>query len=218
MCSSNSRPNGRRRREKGGAIFEFLVCAAFIWIPLFFGASQYGLALIQAIRTSETCRDTGRMFAYGIDFSQTGNKYLLASMAPALNIDPTGAGGSGVVILSEVQYVTTAQCQAGGYSNTCPNNGQLVFIRQIIIGNSAIRASAFGTPPVDSTGTVVQGSPSTNGYLNEASALVTGYPNITLSSGTSGQQYGYICEVYATSAGLNWFARSNNWVSDQSFF
>jgi hypothetical protein len=158
------------------------------------------------------------MFAYGIDFSQSGNKYLLANMAPALNLDPTGAGGTGVVILSQVQYVNTTQCQAGGYTSTCPNNNQLVFIRQIIVGKSSLRASVYGTPTTDSTGTVPSGSPSTSGYLNQTSALVQGFPNISLSSSGSGQQYAYICEVYAQSQGLTWFLPGTNWVNDQSFF
>jgi hypothetical protein len=216
FCSS--RGLRQREREKGSALLEFLLCAAFLWIPLFLGVSQYGLALIQAIRASAVCRDAGRMFAYGIDFSQSGNQYLLAGTAPSLNIDPTGAAGTGVAIFSTVQYVTAAQCSAGGYSNTCPNNGQLVFIRQIIVGNAAIHVSAYGTPTTDSTGTVAAGSPLSNGYLNQASALVHGFPNITLSAGTSGQQYAYICEIYARSPGLTWFSPANNWVSERSFF
>lgn len=217
--SCNSSPTSRRtQRQRGGALLEFLFCAAFLWIPLFLGASQYGLALIQALRVSEACRDFGRMFAYGIDFSQSGNQYLLADTAPALNIDPTGVAGSGVVIFSVVQYVTTAQCQGGGYTSTCPNNGDLVFIRQLVVGNPSLHASAFGTPTTDYYGNVLQGNQTTSGYLNASNALVQNYPNITLSSTTSGQQYGYICEVYTSSPGLNWFTSGTSWVSDQSFF
>jgi hypothetical protein len=185
---------------------------------LFLGTCQYGLALIQAIRTSQACRDAGHMFAYGIDFSQSGNKFLLASMVPAVDLDPDGSGGTGVVILSVVQYVNTTQCKAGGYASTCPNNGQLVFIRQIIVGDPSIHASAYGTPTTDSTGTVQPGGPSSSGYLNATNALVQGFPNITLSTGNTGQQYAYISEVYARSRGLVWFLPGSNWVNDVAFF
>jgi hypothetical protein len=158
------------------------------------------------------------MFAYGIDFSQSGNKYLLANMVPAVGIDPSGSSGTGLVILSVVQYVNSTQCQAGGYASTCPNNGQLVFLRQIIVGNAAIHASVYGTPVVDATGTVQPGSPSTSGYLNAGSALVQNFPNITLSTGTTGQQYAYISEVYARSPALVWFLPGSNWVNDVAFF
>lgn len=216
MSSNNHRHT--RNAQRGSAQIEFLMCVAFIWVPLFLGATQFGLALIQAIRVSETCRDAGRMYAYGINFAQTANKYLLASIAPSVNLDPTGAAGSGIAIFSTVQYVTDTQCQAGGYSTTCPNSGQLVFIRQVIVGNSALHASAFGTPITNSNGDVVPGSPSVAGYLNSASALVSGFPNITLSSGTAGQQYAYICEVYAPYTGLMWWLPGSNWISDTSFF
>jgi hypothetical protein len=215
---SCNRSVAQRRSKRGSVLLEFLLCTAFLWIPLFLGTSQYGLAIIQAVRVSQACRDAGHMFAYGIDFSQSGNKYLLANIAPAVNLDPAGAGGTGVVILSVVQYVTTAQCQAGGYSSTCPNNSQLVFVRQIVVGNPAIHASAYGTPTTDSTGTVAPGTPSTAGYLNAGNALVQGFPNITLSSGSSGQQYAYICEVYARSSALTWFSPGSSWINDRAFF
>src|ERR1700679_4072341 len=158
------------------------------------------------------------MYAYGIDFSQSSNQYLLASFSPSLQIDPTGQGGATVVILSTVQYVDTAQCQAGGYASTCPNYGSIVFINQVVVGNPALQASSFGTPTTNSAGTVAMGGPTTSGYLNQANAVVTGFPNITLTSGASGQQYAYVSEVFSQFSGLNWFLPSNPWVNTQSFF
>jgi hypothetical protein len=160
------------------------------------------------------------MYAYGISFSQSSNQYLLASFAPSLNVDPSGQGGSSVVILSTVNYIDAAECQAGGYASTCPNVGQIVFTNRVVIGNPAIHTSVFGTPTTDSTGTgnVPAGSPTTSGYLNESNAVVTGFPGISLATGSMGQQYAYISEMYSQSQSLNWFLRSSPWVNAVSFF
>jgi hypothetical protein len=208
----------RNSRERGSALIEFLICVSLFWLPLFLGTVQFGFQLIQAIQVTQVCRDAGHMYAYGIDFSQTSNQYLLASFAPNLNVDPTGQGGTSVVILSTVNYIGTADCQAGGYSSTCPNYGNIVFTDQVVAGNPAIHSSAFGTPPTNSNGTVSAGSPTTSGYLNESSAVVTGFPNITLSTGSSGQQYAYISEMYSKSSTLNWFLPTTPWVNAISFF
>ena len=195
------------------------MCVGLFWIPLFLGAAQFGFHLIQAVQVTQVCRDSGHMYAYGIDFSQSSNQYLLASFAPALNVDPTGAGGSTVVILSTVNYIGTADCQGGGYSSTCPNYSQLVFTNRIVIGNPAIHTSAFGTPVgMSSDGSVPQGNQTTSGYLNSASDLVTGFPNITLSTGSTGQQTAYIAEIYSQSSTLNWFLPGGPWVDAVSFF
>jgi TadE-like protein len=224
-CSNSPRkasilkPQNRRLRERGSAMIEFVMCVGLFWAPLFFGATQFGFHLIQALQVTQVCRDAGHMFAYGIDFSQTSNQYLLASFAPALNVDPTGAGGSSVVILSTVNYIGLADCQAGGYGSTCPNYGQLVFTSQTVIGNPSLHASAFGTPVTSATTGLVQpGSPSTAGYLNAASALVVGFPNISLATGTTGQQYAYIAEMFSKSSTMNWFLPSAVWVDSQNFF
>ena len=208
----------RNSTERGSALIEFILCVGLFWMPLFFGATQFGLQLISAIQVTEVSRDSGHMYAYGVDFSQSSNQYLLASFQPSLNVDPTGSGGSTVVILSTVEYVDTALCQAGGYSSTCPNYGNIVFTGQIVVGNAALHASNFGTPTTSSNGTVSMGGPSTSGYLNASNALVTGFSGITLTSGASGAQYAYISEVYSKSSGLNWFLPSNPWVNAQSFF
>lgn len=208
----------RRRRERGSALIEFLVCVGLFWIPLFLGLCQFGFKLIQAVTVTQVCRDTGHMYAYGIDFSQTSNQYLLASFAPSLNIDPTGAGGTSVVILFTANYIDTAECQAGGYASTCPNVGQIVFTSQVIVGNANLHTSAYGTPTTNSSGVVLPGSPSTSGYLNQPSALVKNFPNISLSTGTTGQQYAYISEMYSQSTSMNLFLPGTGWVSSVSFF
>ncbi len=199
-------------------MIEFALCMGLIWLPLFLGATQFGFNLIQSIQVTQVCRDSGHLYAYGINFAQSSNQYLLASFSPMLNIDPTGAGGSSVVILSTVQYVNQTECMAGGYGSTCPNINQIVFINQQVIGNAGLHSSVFGTPATDSYGNIPAGSPSTSGYLNAASALVSNYPNITLSSGAGGQQYGYIAELYSKSLGLQWFYPGSGWVNAVSFF
>jgi hypothetical protein len=212
-----SKPQDRRLWQRGSAVIEFAFCVGLFWMPLFFGATQFGFELIQANQVTQVCRDAGHMYAYGISFAQSSNQYLLASLAPNLNVDPTGQGGTSVVILSTVNYIDTAECQAGGYASTCPNYGQIVFTNQTIIGNPALHASAFGTPPT-SAGTVPAGGPTMAGYLNEASAVVKGFPNISMSTGATGQQYAYISEMYSRSSGLNWFLPASSWVAVASFF
>jgi hypothetical protein len=218
--AQEKKSGNRRVAQRGSAVVEFAFCVGLFWIPLFLGATQFGFELIQANQVTQVCRDAGHMYAYGISFSQNSNQYLLASFAPNLNVDPTGQGGSSVVILSTVNYIDTAECQAGGYASTCPNYGKIVFTNRVVIGNPAIHASAFGTPTTDSSGTgnVPAGGPSTSGYLNQSNAVVSGFPGITLSTGSTGQQYAYISEMYSQSQSLNWFMRSSPWVNATSFF
>ncbi len=211
-------PFPSRKLQRGSAMVEFTLCMGLLWLPLFLGATQFGFNLIQSIQVTQVCRDSGHLYAYGINFSQSSNKYLLASFSPMLNIDPTGAGGSSVVILSTVQYVSQSQCTAGGYSSTCPNINQLVFTNQQVIGNASLHASLFGAPVTNSYGNVAAGSPNSSGYLNAASALVSNYPNISLSSSTGGQQSGYIAEVYSQDLGLKWLYPGSGWVSSVSYF
>ena len=160
------------------------------------------------------------MYAYGIDFSQTSNEYLLASLAPGLGIDPTRSGGNGEVILSTVSYIDTAQCQAGGYTNMsgCANYQKYVFTRQFVVGK-ALKTSSFGTPAAritDATsGKVQSGNNSgTAGYLNDSSAVVSAFPIALASS----QQYAYASEMFVQSSAFNWLFTGPGWVTSASFF
>jgi hypothetical protein len=213
-------PRNRQPRQSGTATIEFAFCVGLFWLPLFLGATQFGFELIQAIQVTQVCRDAGHLYAYGISFSQSSNQYLLASFAPNLNVDPTGQGGTSVVILSTVNYIDLAECQAGGYISTCPNYGNIVFTNRLVVGNAGLHASVFGTPTTDSSGTgkVPSGGPTTNGYLNQTNDVVESFPNISLSTGSTGQQTAYISEMYSQSSSLSWFLPSGPWVSGISFF
>jgi TadE-like protein len=211
-------------KERGSALVEFILCFSLLWVPLFLGAVQFGFKLIQAIEVNQVCRDAGHLHAYGVDFSQSSNKYMLASFAPRLNVDVTGAGGDGVVILSTIKYVDDAMCLAAGYSSTgnCPNYQKDVITNRIVVGK-ALQSSAFNTPASSildtSTGKVRSGGPGTTGYLNDSSAIATNFSSvIALSSGATGQQTAYVSEMFVQSTTLNWFMPGTGWVASRNVF
>lgn len=79
-----------------------------------------------------------------------GKRDVLTYMAPRL----AGSSGTGIVVLSEFQYVGPNTCK------NCANTGNSVFLQQLTIGNSALMSSHFGAVPAgsmnqDGTGTVI---------------------------------------------------------------
>ena len=199
--------------ERGSALIEFVLCAGLFWLPLFIGTLIIGFNLIRAIQVTQVCRDTGHMYANSIvDFSKPGGpgQILAVSLVPGLNITPTG--GNGAIILSTITYVDSALCATGGYKGnpaTCPNIGQMVFTRRIVIGNNtglAPYVSAFGMPSStimdkSGNGNVVPGSASQTGYLNDPSAIAVRFSKvITL---TSSAQSAYLSEMTVTSPDLS---------------
>jgi hypothetical protein len=156
------------------------------------------------------------MYAFGTDFSQTSNKYLLASFAPGLNIDPTGAGGNGVVILSTITFVDGTLCPNEQQPNgsACGNYGKTVFSRWIVVGNSTLHQSAFqsasGPPATDSSGNVTN-------YLNDPAAQAVGF-SPTVISLTSSSQLAYVSEMYEQSPAMLSTFLGNPWVAARSIF
>ena len=70
-------------------------------------------------------------------------------LTQGLNFNTNGTG-NGVVILSNVTFIGNQQCLAAGFAaNTaaCPNLNQAVYTRRVVVGNSSLRSSNFGTPP-----------------------------------------------------------------------
>lgn len=208
---SQSRSDGK---ENGMALIEFVFSGLF-WIPLLLGTIILGLNLIRAIQVTQVCRDAGHMFSEGIDFSQTANQSLLIDLAQGLNM--TATGGNGVIILSEVKYVTSTDCTAAGLqanTTSCPNMNQIVFTLRLVIGNSSLHASNFGTPNAGDMNS--DGSIDPSVYLTDPSTVATGLSNlISLSSG----QTSYMSEMWVTSPDIdNWAYLGSAGASARSIF
>src|SRR5580693_2089432 len=158
-----------KRREEGNALLEF-AAVSIVVIPLFFGMVGAGIQLGRMNEAVQICRDAGHMYARGVDFSQTANQNILASLA--LGTGMTATGGNAVVIMSQISQIYSADCTAAGLtSGECTNLGQLVFINQLVTGNASLRASNYGTPPsgmVNSLGNI-----SAANYLTVASLVAT---------------------------------------------
>ena len=128
------------KNEKGNTIVEFVLVTALVLVPMLLGGMVVGFNLIRSIQANQINRDSGHMYARGVDFSTSsgaGNRAVLAYMAPRL----ATTSGTGVVILSEFQYVGPTTCK------NCNNTGHAVFLQQLSVGNPSLLRSHFGTVP-----------------------------------------------------------------------
>lgn len=195
------------RRERGGALVEFAMCS-LVLMPLFLGISALGLALVREILVSQVCRDSGHMYANGVDFSQTSTKNLLTTIGGSLNIGPTQTNSA--VILTTVTYITQSICNAASLTgNSCTNLNHYVITRQIQIGGTGTITSRFGSPPTadfaDAQGNVKQSA-----YLADAGDQTicpfTSDPTsqFTITSFHQGNQFAYSSEVLVIDHSLDW--------------
>jgi hypothetical protein len=169
--------NLRRNNRRGSFLLEFALAAAFVMIPLVLGAATIGTTLVRTLHVYQFNRDMGHMLARGVDFSQAQNRALLVRMANGLDI--SDVGGSGVVILSTIQ---------------CVSAGQAYCIRRVVVGNAALRTSAFSSPTlIDSAGNVdIVRDP--HAGANPFLAVMTMSPGETA----------YVSESYFGSADYDW--------------
>ena len=194
---------------------EFTLATAFFLVPLLCGTMVIGVNLIREMEVTQVCRDACHMHSFGVDFSLPENQDLVVNLAQGLSFQKSG--GNGVLILSTLTFVGPNDCIAGGYQpngSSCANINQTVITRRVVIGDSSLRASGFGTPNaslIDSSGNI---SPS--GYLNNTSTRANGFSAlVTLASG----QYSYLSEMYVATPDLSWWSYlSTTGVSARSIF
>lgn len=188
-------PLRSRRCREGSALVEFSLSTLF-WIPLLLGTIFIGLNIVRAIEVTQICRDAGHMEAYGVDFSQPANQQILVQLAAGFTF--TVNSGNGVIILSTITMISPQDCTAAGLSS-CANINYPVFTRRIVIGNSSLRSSSFGTPnaaDIDASGNI-----SAKYYLNDTTTRAGTFNSVLpLLSG----QYAYLAEAYFSSPDLNW--------------
>jgi hypothetical protein len=143
----------RHKRLQGVSIVEFCF-AMMVLVPLLLGTIGIGLNLVLDLQTIELARDAGHMYARGADFSQPGYQTELASIGSDVGLSTTAGSGSAVVILSQVLYVDVGICTSdgkvdkNGNPSGCTNYQQWVFTQRLVIGNSSLKSSIFGSPVV----------------------------------------------------------------------
>jgi hypothetical protein len=205
----------RTRNERGGALVEFALLSV-VWVPLLFGTIVFGFNLLGAIQLSQLCRDSGHMYAYGVDFTQPANVTLLQRLASNLNINIQQNSGDGYILFSTITLVTDADCAAAGNS-TCPNRNKYVFTKLLVFGDRTNVQTSLGSPASRflQPGSVIQISD----YLNDGSLVATGFPslNINFVPGQPGQ-YAFTSEVTLHSQVLNWHSFSNTGTYARSVF
>jgi hypothetical protein len=185
----------RGKNQRGASAIEFALSTSF-WVPLLIGVCIMGFKLVEADRTQQICRDTGHMYAYGADFSQSGNQNLAKRLATGYDLSSTG---NGILIFSIVKMIGANECTLSGYvpsnqtpnSTNCPNFGKYVFSQRLYIGNTGVYSSTFGTPVsslLDS-----QGNASLTDQVSNVGLQTSSFANVlTLTA----SQFTYMTEAY----------------------
>jgi hypothetical protein len=160
----------KHKSRRGVSIIEFTFIQ-LVLVPLFLGTAVIGINMVQTLVNVQLARDAGHMWARGVDFGQVGNKKLLEAVGSGVGLSATSGSGNAVVILSVVTYIDKGMCASdgkvdgSGNPSGCTNYQKWVFTQRVVIGNSGVRTSNFGTPPsgiLDSAGKVSLDSQVTN--------------------------------------------------------
>jgi hypothetical protein len=179
----------RHATQRGNALLEFSLCIVFL-LPLLTGMVGTGLILSRSVQTNQISRDAGHMFARWVDFSLGGNQDIIVKLSEGLGM--TRNGGNGNVILSLVMKVGDAQC-TGVAEGQCANNHRYVVVKRIVIGNSGLRSSNYGTP----NGSLLQadGAIRATDYLTDGSVVV---PDSASMPALGDGDMAYVSEAFFT--------------------
>jgi hypothetical protein len=196
----------RRQNLRGVAIVEFSF-AMLVLVPLLLGTIGIGLNLVQHLQNVQLARDAGYMYARQMDFSQTANQTLIAGLGANVGLTTSASTSTAVLILSQVAYVDSAMCKSDNKWNTttnqpsgCTNYQQWVFAQRIVIGNSTVRSSNFGSPVTTGSNPVVIAS---SGNIS-LDTQVTNSGDVADSTSSNGVN---------TFAGINPYQTSNGNIS-----
>jgi Flp pilus assembly protein TadG len=165
----------KNRSESGTAALEFALVVFPIVLTLI-GVVVIGINLGRAIQVGQIVRDADSMYVRGVDFSQTGAQNLLAQMGQNMNLQ-TGSTSSGLIILSQVQYVPTPI----GCTGSACTGGSYQLAQQQIIGNTSLPGTHFpttGTIPACTTTVITDCQDSQGniqGYQTFAAAQISNF-------------------------------------------
>ena len=100
------------------------------------------------------------------------------------------------------------------FTATCPNNGQNVVVKRMVVGNPAVYTTTFGNPTSAIIGS--QGMISSANYLTNASVRAPAFSAVmTLNAG----EYAYVAEAYFQTTAINMPGyRDNTYVYQRNIF
>lgn len=206
------RGTSRQKRESGSSIVEFALVATFL-VSLLMGTFSVGMTLTRTVQAGIVSRDAGAMFMRYVDFTQTQNKNILVRLANGMGM--TATGGSGVVIMTQITKIGNAQCTAGGLTaGNCPNNGQNVVVKRMVVGNPAVYTTTFGNPSSTLLGN--QGMITSANYLTDVSVRAPAFSSVmTLNAG----EFAYVAEAYFQTTAVSMPGyRDNTYVYQRNVF
>lgn len=178
---------------RGNATIELALILS-ITVPLLLGIAGVGIRLGRTLDGLQITRDVAHMYALGADFSLSGTQAIARTLSRDFNLS---ASGNGVLILSRVVKVFQADCNAAGVPS-CPNLNQTAFAQRLVIGNSGLRASNFGTPPASYIDT--KGNISSASYCKQSTLVASGFDSVlSLAQGQSA----YLVEGYFSMPEIN---------------
>jgi len=146
----------RRRRQKGVEAIEFglffiMMLPGFVWMFI------SGMNFIRFNKANDVARATALMYIKGQDMNVLGTQEIVARVGQGLDLEVddgtpapnqvmSNTRGSGLVVLSQVQYVGPNTC------SNCNNLNHYVFLHRVYIGNRSLEfngtsvQSALGDP------------------------------------------------------------------------
>lgn len=212
--------NMKHRALRGVSTIEFAL-SLLVLVPLILGTGAIGINMIKHLQTVQLARDSGHMFARGVDFSQPGSQNILATLGTSLGMT-TSSSSTAVVILSALTYVDDNTCVAGntaaglGNSTSCPNHGSWVFVQRLEVGNMGLRTSNYGAPITNGSDVKnnvtldSQGKISIDQYTQRTGAIaqfssangIQPYSSVNGGQGLPSGQRLYLSEAAATGYGV----------------
>ena len=187
------RVSRKNRRESGNVVLEFAL-VAMPTVFLLMGVVVVGLNLGRAVQVGQICRDADSRYVRGVDFSTTAAQNLLVQLGQNMNLQ-TGSSSSGLIILSQVQYVPTPI----GCSGSACTGGSYQLAQRLTVGNTSLPGTHFptaGTIPAcgGSTTTNCQDSEgNVQGYQTFSNAQIT---NFGSSLALNNNAISYVAEAY----------------------
>ena len=193
----------RRRRQRGVEAIEFglfftMMLPGFVWMFI------SGMNFIRFNKANDVARAAALMYIKGQDMTVLGTQEILARVGQGLDLEvddgatpPTQAlsntRGSGLVVLSQVQFVGPNTC------NNCTNLNKYVFLQRVYVGNRNLAfngssvQSALGDPAAaiwsTTTGAV------TNSYTDTRAQVASSFASLWSPAVGDGQIV-YVVESY----------------------